>query len=341
MNLSATELARELKNSRFSPAYYFFGDDDYRMNEAIRFLAQSFLPKDLLSSNSTRIDIGNTKFDDLRVELAQPPFFGERKLLVIIDPQKLSSKQLDTLIRYLTPGEPDQVVVLYTRAARKPKKTSAFVKRMNVVMPVVEFGFLKKSDSMRRSAQKLGEHEITINAQAAEELFEMTGGDYGKLSAEIEKLISYCGAGGEVSIEMVREVCAQGARRSVYQLVDAVVAGDTASSLAILQKLLVSGESPTGILFWLGSQYVNLYLVKGERRLPPYQSWLEPRLKSQARNLSFERIEFAISAISDCEAFMKGGASTLKSATPRDALTEVVLKLVAPAPELARRAVGM
>ena len=95
------------------------------MAAAIRFLAQSYLPKDFLSSNVSRVDLGSAKFDDLRVELAQPPFFGERKVLVIYDPQKLSSKQSETMLKYLTPGQPDQVVILYTRAARKPKKASA------------------------------------------------------------------------------------------------------------------------------------------------------------------------------------------------------------------------
>ncbi|MBN4076274.1 DNA polymerase III subunit delta [Gemmatimonas aurantiaca] len=352
MKLSAAEFAKELKNDRFSPAYYFMGDDDYRMNEAIRFVAQSFLPKDLLSSNVSRIDLASVKFDDLQVELMQQPFFGERKVLVIVDPQKLSSKQLETTLKYISPGQLnqqgqlDQIVILYTRAARKPKSKSAFFKRVSVLLPVIEFGILPRGDVQRRAAHKLGEFAITIDMQASAELFEMTGGDSGKLNAELEKLISFVGAGvgggGNVTVETIQHVCAQGARRSVYQLVDAVVAGDIATSMSILEKLLTFGESPTGILFWLGNQYTNLYLVKGGRSLPYYQKWLEPRLKSQAYNLTFERIEFSISLIADCEAFMKGGVSSLKSSNPRDALSEVVLKLATPVVARASRsAVGM
>ncbi|HSG99745.1 MAG TPA: hypothetical protein VLB27_06830, partial [candidate division Zixibacteria bacterium] len=156
-----TQLARDIRAGKFAPLYYFYGDDDYRMREATNFLAQNYLTDSAGFSGLSRLDLGDQKFDDIRIELAEPPFFGERKLVVVVDPQRLSPKQQDDLVRSLQPPLPDRVVVFVTRAARKPKKTAAFFKKMEIHAAVAHFGWLSEREALSRATQELQRREVT------------------------------------------------------------------------------------------------------------------------------------------------------------------------------------
>ncbi|HSH00500.1 MAG TPA: hypothetical protein VLB27_10640, partial [candidate division Zixibacteria bacterium] len=163
--------------------------------------------------------------------------------------------------------------------------------------------------------------------QALRELFELTAGDSGRLVNECEKLASFVGAGGVVSAQQVRDICAENPRRTVFELVDIVAAGDLSEARCSLEKLLTAGESPTGLLFWLGSHYLNLYLLREGRELAPQMRWLANRLRGQAKSFSSEQLREAISQIADCEAFMKGGVSRRRAESPREALEDLVRDL--------------
>ncbi|MFQ5607521.1 MAG: DNA polymerase III subunit delta [Candidatus Zixiibacteriota bacterium] len=335
MKLSPEQLAREARAGRFSPVYFFLGDDDYRMNEAIHYLIDSFLPDQLRASNVTRIDLNSARVDALHDALAALPFFGERTVVTVIDPQRLNAKHLDTTLALLKPAVSERLVIFYTRAAHKPKKTISYYKKLEANSALVEFPRLRRNDSARRVGKLFKEADISAEADTISQLVEMTGGDMGRLLSETDKLMAYVGPGGAVTGETVRSVCSEGARRTVKDVSDVVVAGPTAGALAALGPLMSAGESATGILFWLGTHFLDLYLIQGGRSLPPYKmnkSWLVSKLKSQSRAMSVERLESAIALISRYEALLKGGAGASRrqrgiEMAPREALFELTMSL--------------
>lgn len=332
MKQSPEELAHEARTGKLAPVYFFFGDDDYRMQEAAQFLINEFLPEALRLSNSSTIDLNSARVDKLLDALSALPFFGERSVIVVINPQKLSPKQLETALALLTPEVSERLVIFILRAANKPKKTAAIYKRLAAVSTFVEFPRLKSNQAAGKLARIFKEAEISASPPVITEIVEIVGADLGRLLSEAEKIKAYVGPGAEVTIETARRLCSAGASKSVYDLIDKIVTGDTPGALGALTALLRAGESAGGILYLIGAHYLDLYLVKGGRQLPGYKNWLAPKLKSQGRVVTFEQLERAISIIARAEALLKGGVGDSlrqrgNSKPDSDALVELTLRL--------------
>ena len=81
MGLSTPKkLVDDVTGGKFRPAYYFYGPEEYRLLEAIKFVAHQFLPKKQLTTNFRRLDGRRTKCDDLIAELSVFPMLGERQV---------------------------------------------------------------------------------------------------------------------------------------------------------------------------------------------------------------------------------------------------------------------
>lgn len=332
MKLTPDQLARQVKAGKLEPVYFFTGDDDYRMLEGAQFLIKAFLPEALRSSNTSRIDLNSARVDGLLDALSALPFFGERTALTVIDPQKLGPKQLEAVVALLTPAVSGRLVIFISRASYKPKKPTALIKKLEAFATCVQFPRLRSSQAAGKVARVFKEAEIIASPAVINEIVEIVGVDLGRLLSEAEKITAYLGPGAEVTGATARTLCSAGAGQTVYQLVDKIIAGDTAGALEALSPLLRAGESPSGILYLIGANYLDLYLIKGGRQLPPYKSWLASKLKSQARDVSLEEIERAISLIGRAEALLKGGVGGSRrqrgmALSPSDTLFELTLRL--------------
>ena len=322
--MSPDEFAKSTRASNFSGAYYFYGDDDYRMREAIRFLCDQYLPEALRATNIHNLDLNDDSVGALLAELAALPLLGERKALVALNPQRLSPKGVDSVLNALKAPADDRVVVFWTRSNKKPRKTANFLKKFIAQISAVEFKRLTRVESEHRAARIFRDNEVEISRTALDGFLDVVEGDLGRLTTEAEKLIAYTGNGGKISEEVVDRVCSAGSGRTVFQLVEQISAMNSTGALKTLDKLLLSGESPTGILFWISDHYMKLFLVKGGRQ-PQAPPWLVIRLRSQASRFKESELESAITRLAKTEADIKGGAGGAISGA--EAIRELALFL--------------
>ena len=58
MGLSTPQkLVSDITSGKFKPVYYFFGSEDYRITEAVRYVASQFLPRMQLAVNFRRLSV--------------------------------------------------------------------------------------------------------------------------------------------------------------------------------------------------------------------------------------------------------------------------------------------
>jgi DNA polymerase III delta subunit len=93
-----------------------------------------------------------------------------------------------------------------------------------------------------------------MDKAAVQELIERVGNDARQLATEIEKLALYIGVDGRVTVDIVRELVPSLAM-DVFALMNAVVEGDAAKALRMLDGLLQRRESPMLILYLLARQF--------------------------------------------------------------------------------------
>jgi DNA polymerase-3 subunit delta len=102
------------------------------------------------------------------------------------------------------------------------------------------------------------QHGLTLSADAAQQLLDLAGPVFGVLDQNLAKLALLIPAGTKATAEQVQEIVGGWRSKSVWELVDAAAAGETAEALTQLDRLLHAGEHPlalVGSLSWSLRRY--------------------------------------------------------------------------------------
>ncbi|MDH4035546.1 MAG: hypothetical protein OEV80_17260, partial [candidate division Zixibacteria bacterium] len=200
-------LRTEVSAGKFHPAYYFFGADDYRIVEAQKFLVHSFMPDMLKLTNCRKMDARKASCTEVLTELATLPMLGEKQAVIVSNFQSYKPTEVDRILKMLTPADPNRLVILSSPVAKAPKSKSAFIKKMNSLVQVVEFKKIAQEDVKKTIRSRLQKVEIGIEPQALTLLSALVAGNLGPMEAEINKLINYKQAGETVTEEDISSVC--------------------------------------------------------------------------------------------------------------------------------------
>jgi DNA polymerase-3 subunit delta len=101
-------------------------------------------------------------------------------------------------------------------------------------------------------------HAARLRPDAAKQLLELVGPEFGLLDQELAKLVLYIEPGGEISRQLVDDVVGGWRAKTIWEVVDAATEGNTAEALTQLDRLLQGGENPLalfGQLAWSLRRY--------------------------------------------------------------------------------------
>ncbi len=95
---------------------------------------------------------------------------------------------------------------------------------------------------------------IHMGKDAVQELISRVGNDSRQLASEVEKLAMFIGMNGRITADTVRQLVPSLAM-DVFALMNAVVDGDSAKAVRMLDGLLGRREAPMSILYLLTRQF--------------------------------------------------------------------------------------
>ncbi len=120
------------------------------------------------------------------------------------------------------------------------------------------------------------EHQVRLEAAAADALVELVPPELGILVQEVAKLALLASENRTIDVQLVRENVGGWRTRATWDMVDAAADGRAADALAQLDRLIASGEKPHGLLPQMASSLRRfasaIELIEGaeadRRRLP-------------------------------------------------------------------------
>ncbi|MCI0331785.1 MAG: DNA polymerase III subunit delta [Planctomycetes bacterium] len=92
------------------------------------------------------------------------------------------------------------------------------------------------------------EHQVRLDAAAADALLELVPPELGILVQEVAKLALMAGDGQVIDVKLVRENVGGWRARTTWDMIDAAADGRAAAALAQLDRLIAAGEKPHGLL---------------------------------------------------------------------------------------------
>ena len=298
-------LNRDIKDKTFKRVYLLFGDEPFLVNSYKKRLREAITGDDTMNYNYFE-----GKGPDVKeiISLADTmPFFAERRLVLIDGSGFFKSSAPEELVNYI-PEIPESTCMVFVE--------SEVDKRNKLYKKVKDNGYaaeLKKQDAdqlMRWAAGILSKDGKKITRQVMEYFMERTGDDMENIRMELEKLICYTMGREVITKEDVEAVGTVHVTNRIFEMVTAIVAGNTRKAMDLYEDLLTLKEPPMRILFLIAKQFNQLLQVKelagkgaqkseiaSRVKVPPF---VAGKLMAQARAFTREQIlsfvEFCVEA---------------------------------------------
>lgn len=259
------EFFASVKRGEIARAYLFQGEEEHIKAKALETLRARVLPEGLEAMNETLLV--NPPADDIIAAAETLPMLGEYRLVIIRDSALLTAGKAAgeaddsaKLSEYLDRVPETTCLVFYCRQA--PDGRKKLMQVLNKKAAVVKFDPLDDATLQRWIAAQLRPLGKTITPGNAAALAFTAGRELLSLSQELAKLAAYVGAREEVTKEDIDAVVTQSLECTVFQMVDALVAGKEAEAFRLLRIMLENGEARIGILAMMARQYRNLLHLK-------------------------------------------------------------------------------
>lgn len=297
----------------------------------------------------TQFEGESVRWSDLRDDLATASLFtqGTPRTVLIRNADKFLTAHRNELETYIArPGTAARLILELDSLAANTRVYKALVK--DHLLVACSAAVDKKAGVSAASRRKFivdhvaGRHQVHLTHGAADALVEMLGTEMGMLDTEIAKVALYRQPGETIDETLVREVVAGWQGKTVWQINDAIAAGDAAEALRQLDKLMSGGQPPIALFPQIAWSLRRLGMATAvvehrERSGRPWQldealsaaGVYRPsdiqRAKSQLKGLGRARAKQLLPWLLDVDLKLKGTHSA--DGRDRFLLEQLVLKL--------------
>ena len=267
---------KELKDNVKNPAggYFFFGDEDY-LKEYYGSLIRGAVIEDegLAPFNEYTFRDDSFTADALEEALASPPMMSDLKLIKVSlseYPPKIEKdvKKLEGVLSTVK-DYPDTVTVISVSpegfdggSAKKPSRAMKF---MSSCMNVVEFPLSGEAKLIRWLARHFAKDSLGAREDALKLMISLCGRSMHRLLGEAEKVAARAHVLGlpEVNCDVVASTVTVTPEEGAFELVNNVLAGDTAGALSLLARAKRRGENPIKLLSSITNAFCDLFQDRG------------------------------------------------------------------------------
>jgi len=230
------------------------GDNHYARSRALHELVEAFVAaeSDLALE---RLDGEDAEFVRIQEALTSVPFLANKKMVVLSSPTK--NKEFVERAADLLQQLPDTTdAVLY-----EPKfdKRSSLYKFLKKESDFREFGELDLPALTRWLVEEAGRHGATLSQPEARYLVERVGQNQQLLANEVEKLSLH---GGAITRQRITELTEATPQSTIFQLLDAALAGQTKRALQIYDEQRAMKVEPQQIIGMFAWQLHIMALMK-------------------------------------------------------------------------------
>jgi DNA polymerase-3 subunit delta len=247
--LRIEDLSTQLSQG-LAPVYLLAGEEPLRVEQALDELRayareQGFTERDVL-----HVDTG-FNWDRLTTATDNLSLFSTQRLLELRMPNGKPGRDGSAALKaYLDNPPTDTVLVVIAGRLEPAQRKSAWAQAITRAGVMSYAWPLRRAELPQWINQRAYECGLSIDAEAAALLAERNEGNLLALAQEIEKL-ALITTEGHIDLAQTREAVTDSARFAIFDLPEAITAGDVARTLRIIQRLRVEGEQPVLVLWGL------------------------------------------------------------------------------------------
>ncbi|MEE3725776.1 DNA polymerase III subunit delta [Riemerella anatipestifer] len=182
-------ILKNIKNKELLPIYFFYGEEPYYIDVAVKHFENEVLTEDEKVFNQTVVYGKDTTYSEVLALARQFPMMGDKQLIVLKEAQdiRLTEKEIEVLEAYVNHPVPSTILVIAHKhkkvdSRKKFAKTLAKNKMLFLSEPVKDWNLPQFiQDEISRAGLKAEPNIPTI-------LAEYLGNDLSRIANEINKL---------------------------------------------------------------------------------------------------------------------------------------------------------
>jgi DNA polymerase-3 subunit delta len=335
LKLYANQLAASLKK-QLAPVYLVFGEEPLQKLESLDEIRAAARAQGFTERQSYLLE-AQLDWDSLFGEFNSLSLFSDRKLIELdLGTSKITPAQQDQLKKIPAMLHPDVCLVLHAaRNSGEFSKTSWF-KTLSEQGVQVQFYPLDDQQFMRwlkERAQQLG---LKLQTDALQLLQHHAAGNLLAARQELEKL-ALTASGQWLDGAFLHQYLADQSHFTVFQLVDALLAGQGEEALHRLDRLLQQDTEPVIIAWQLQKEATTLLALQqagqvGDEQYKKHGIWpkRQPLYQQALLRLSPNWLHFLLQELQVFDRSFKSG----QLSHPETALAHLVTLFIKPVPKV-------
>lgn len=252
MQLRAEQLEAALSRS-LAGIYTIHGDEPLialEAADAVRAAArrQGFTEREVLEPGRS------FDWSELEHALASLSLFGGKKIVELrLASGKPGAQGSEAIVQYCERPSPDVLLLVSLPRLDRTTQASAWFGALSRSGVMVEVWPVERSRLPTWITERLGRQRQRAPREALEFLADRVEGNLLAAHQEVQKL-ALLAPEGELGLDVVREAVANVARYDAYSAGEALLAGDAARYVRVIDGLKSEGEAPTLVLWTLSEE---------------------------------------------------------------------------------------
>jgi len=295
------------------PAYLVCGDDDAKI-DAWRARVRARAEEERGPGGLETFDARSADPSEIVAALTALTFDPGTRYVLVDDVSAWKAAQLEPLEAVLKDMPPETVLVAIVRGKALKQLAKAVEAAGGEVR---EYPAPKPWELPKWVGERAAELGLQIDGEAAKTLVGAVPGGQQQLARELEKLALAVHPRNRLTVEDVEEHSARDTSPKVYDLADALVAGDLSRTLALAEDLKTHDERPGKLIYGIVRQLRDVHRVAslievgmpeqkiaGALKAPP---WLAKKTIAKAKKADRATLERALCLFADLEVELRGG----------------------------------
>jgi DNA polymerase-3 subunit delta len=305
------------------PAYLISGDDDAKI-DAWRARVRRRAEDENGPGALETFDAASDPPEAVATALTTLTFATGDRYLLADNVEAWKAGDLEPLERELAAIPEGTVLVLIARGKPPAQRLAKAIEKAGGELR--EYSAPKPWQMPKWAAERAREEGLNLDQEAAKALVSTVGTRQQRLAREIERLAILAHPRTQLTAEEVARHAAGEATQQVYDLADALVAGDVRASLALAERLTTSGDDrPSKLVYPIVRRLRDVHRaaelldagvpeakVAQAMKMPP---WAAKRALAQAKKADREALARALTAFADLEIELRGGGVGLDEDT--------------------------
>lgn len=338
--MSISALKKQIKDNDIKSVYLFYGPEVFLIKYYLKSIEEKILDQNTVTFNKTVFE-GKTQVSKIIDNCDTLPVFSERKLVIVKDSgffksspegkkesknreEKVDDRKenksnkgksdADMLAEYLK-NLPSYTCLIFVED--EIDKRLKLTKEIGKHGLIVEFPYQKPEDLVKWVQNIVKSHKKQIDTDTASFLVEISDFGMTGIRNEIDKLLVYTGDRKVITIDDVKKVGSKTSKSIIFDLTDAIVDKNMATSLNLLSELITLKEPIPKIVFMIARQFRQLLQVKvlmengatskdiaSKMNLHPY---IANKLRTASQNFTLEQLKDGMQALYECDKAIKTG----------------------------------